>query len=71
MGQSVENAKKPSAGNQGASAALYCIVRRKAEDAPSEPFLLIEKKGRPTVPPTKFRAGEDLYHALVRPMRFA
>jgi len=31
-------------------------------------FLLIRKQCHPTFPPTKIRPGEDLYHAMVRPM---
>jgi hypothetical protein len=47
---------------------LYCLLRRRgAADGPSE-YLLVTKQGYPTFPPTKFRPGEDLYSALVRPM---
>ena len=51
-----------------ASLVLYSIVRRKR--GPQEPvqFLLIRKQGHMTFPPTKFRTGEGLYQALVRPM---
>ena len=47
---------------------LYCLLCRKAPGEQSARFLLIRKHGQPTFPPTKFRPGEDLYHALVRPM---
>jgi len=50
-----------------ASMVLYCLLGRKAKKGPVQ-FVLIPKRGSPTFPPTKFRPGEDLYHALVRPM---
>jgi hypothetical protein len=49
------------------SLVLYCLIRRWDPDGGPIRFLLIEK-GSPTFPPTKFRPGEDLYQALVRPM---
>ena len=51
-----------------ASMVLYCLLRRKAKEGQPTQFLMIQKQGFPTFPPTKFRPGEDLYHALVRPM---
>lgn len=51
-----------------ASMVLYCLLRRKAKEDPVPRFLMVEKRGHPTFPPTKFRPGEDLYRALVRPM---
>lgn len=47
---------------------LYVLIcsRGKATDAAR--FLLVTKNGSPTFPPTKFRPGEELYHALVRPL---
>ena len=47
---------------------LYCLIRKPAKGTEATRFLLIEKHGSPTFPPTKFRAGENLYHALMRPM---
>jgi hypothetical protein len=47
---------------------LYCLVgRRTGSDAPVE-FLMLEKHGSPTFPPTRFPPREDLYRALVRTM---
>lgn len=51
----------------GANMVLYCLIRQRGQGK-SPRFLMIRKKGQPTYPPTKFRTGEDLYHALVRPM---
>src|ERR1039458_7512291 len=52
----------------GARTVLYCLVgRRTGNDAPVE-FLMLEKHGSPTFPPTRFRPREDLYRALVRTM---
>lgn len=50
------------------SMVLYCLLRRHSENKGGGRFLLITKQGYPTFPPTKFRSGEDLYSALVRPM---
>lgn len=51
-----------------ATFVLYCLIRRRpAPDGP-EQFLLVEKQGLPCFPATKFRPGEDLFRALVRPM---
>ena len=47
---------------------LYCLIRKPANGAEATRFLLIDKNGSPTFPPTKFRLGEDLYAALGRPM---
>lgn len=54
-------------GGSECSMVLYCLLRRGAAGGGSE-FLLVTKQGYPTFPPTKFRAGEDLYSALMRPM---
>ena len=51
-----------------ASMVLYVFVRRQGTPDGPVRFLLIAKHGSPTFPPTKFRPGEDLYRALVRPM---
>jgi mannose-6-phosphate isomerase-like protein (cupin superfamily) len=50
------------------SLVLYCLIGRKAAGEKPMQFLLVEKQGQLTFPPTKFRRTEDLYHALVRPM---
>jgi hypothetical protein len=50
------------------SLVLYCLLRKKPEGDKSARFLLIRKQGYMTFPPTKFRLGENLYSALVRPM---
>jgi hypothetical protein len=55
-------------GGSADSFVLYCIIRRSAKDKGPIEFLLMEKQGYLTFPPTKFRPGEDLYQALVRPM---
>lgn len=47
---------------------LYCLIRKPGMEGEAPRFLLIEKHGSPTFPPTKFRPREDLYTALVRPM---
>ncbi len=62
------NAQSHPPHSQETSFVLYCLIRRRP--APNEPeqFLLIEKQGHPAFPPTKFRPGEDLYQALVRPL---
>ena len=60
----------PAADRQpAASMVLYCLVRRHDPEADQNRFLLVRKHGQPTFPPTKFRRGEDLYRALVRPMQ--
>lgn len=50
------------------SMVLYCLLRKKDEGTDIVRFLLIQKQGLITFPPTKFRPGEDLYSALVRSM---
>lgn len=55
-------------GGSSDSFVLYCIIRRSAKDKGPIQFLLMEKQGYLTFPPTKFRPGEDLYQALIRPM---
>ena len=49
------------------SMVLYCLVRRNGADGPDQ-FLVRRTTRGWTFPPTKFRDGEDLYSALVRPM---
>jgi hypothetical protein len=50
------------------SMVLYCLLRRRGAAGKPAKFLLVTKQGHPTFPPTKFRPGEDLYAAMVRPM---
>jgi hypothetical protein len=51
-----------------ASLVLYSIIRRNSGVQGPIQFLMIYKQGQMTFPPTKFRIGEGLYQALVRPM---
>lgn len=51
---------------ESAAMVLYCLIRRVDDGA--ERFLLMHKPNGLTLPPTKFRPGEDLYSALVRPL---
>jgi len=51
-----------------ASLVLYCLLRKKIEGEDEARFCLIRKQGHMTFPPTKFRPGEDLYSAMVRPL---
>ena len=50
------------------SMVLYCVLSRKLKEKKFLDFLLINKQKHLTFPPTKFRLGEGLYQALVRPM---
>jgi hypothetical protein len=50
------------------SMVLYCLVREHSASDDVSRFLLITKQGYPTFPPTKFRQGENLFNALIRPM---
>jgi len=50
------------------SLVLYCLLRKRVEKENAVCFLLIRKHGSMTFPPTKFRPGENLYSALIRPM---
>ncbi len=50
------------------SMVLYCLIPRTVPGGTGLRFLLVEKQGHPTFPPTKFRPGEDLFSAIVRPM---
>lgn len=52
---------------ESAAMVLYCLIRR-VDDYGAERFLLMPKPNGLTLPPTKFRPGEDLYSALVRPL---
>ncbi|HOP47983.1 MAG TPA: hypothetical protein PK874_09995 [Desulfobacteraceae bacterium] len=61
--QAISNGK-----NTLESMVLYCLLRKKEEGADIVRFLLIQKQGQITFPPTKFRPGEDLYSALARSM---
>lgn len=54
--------------NAHESLVLYCLLRKMDESDDAVRFLLIQKQGQITFPPTKFRPGEDLYSALVRSM---
>lgn len=47
---------------------LYCLIRRPDPAGGPCRLLLSPRYGSPTFPPTKFRKGEDLFAALVRPM---
>ncbi|MCE5238445.1 hypothetical protein LLH23_08120 [bacterium] len=51
-----------------AAMVLYCLIRRRSEDGRAERLLLLRKPTGWTFPPTKLRANEDLYTALVRPL---
>lgn len=56
-------------GDDGRSSlVLYCLICRALPETGRPQFLLVEKQGQLSFPPTKFRPTEDLYHALVRPM---
>jgi len=46
---------------------LYCLLRRRGSGGKIQ-FLMVRKQGHLTFPPTKFRPGETLYSALVRPL---
>jgi len=50
------------------SLVLYCLICSTARETGSRRFLLVEKHGQFTFPPTKLRQSEDLYRALVRPI---
>ena len=50
------------------SLVLYCLLRKMDKSDAAVRFLLIQKQGSMTFPPTKFRPGENLYSALIRPM---
>jgi hypothetical protein len=50
------------------SLVLYCLLRKKMEREGEVRFCLIRKQGLMTFPPTKFRPGEDLYSAMIRPL---
>lgn len=50
------------------SLVLYCLLRKMDKSDDAVRFLLIQKQGQITFPPTKFRPGEDLYSALARCM---
>ena len=60
------NGKKSSSSES--SMVLYCLLRRPCAAGGCSEYLLVTKQGYPTFPPTKFRPGEDLYAAMVRPM---
>ena len=50
------------------SMVLYGLIRKRSHGEGINRFFLLNKQGHPTFPPTKFRPGDDLYQALVRPM---
>ncbi|MGD0273227.1 MAG: hypothetical protein ABSB96_05835 [Gaiellaceae bacterium] len=50
------------------SMVVYCLIGDEPEEGAELRFLLIEKQGSLSFPPTKLGADEDLYHALKRPM---
>ena len=50
-----------------AKTVLYVLLCR-SSDAGALEFLLLEKNGSPTFPPTKLRPRENLYTALIRPL---
>jgi mannose-6-phosphate isomerase-like protein (cupin superfamily) len=54
--------------NRAASLVLYAIIRGIPSAKGTVRFLVTRKQGRMTFPSTKFRPGEGLYPALVRPM---
>jgi len=56
-----------SGGDDRSSLVLYCLVRRRDADGRAR-FLVVQKPGGWTFPPTKLRPGEDLYCALTRPL---
>ena len=66
MEMTKRNGKKLSGSES--SMVLYCLLRRQGAAGESAEFLLVTMQGHPTFPPTKFRPGEDLYSAMVRPM---
>ena len=47
---------------------LYCLICRRNANGPEPEFLMVDKNGSATFPPTRFRPREDLYRALVRTM---
>lgn len=50
------------------SLVLYCLIRRKMSPDGEVRFLVMPKPGGLSFPATKYRQGEDIYSALVRPM---
>jgi hypothetical protein len=54
-------------GAKTASLVLYCLLRKKMQGEAEVRFCLVCKQGHMTFPPTKFRTGEDLYSAIIRP----
>ena len=67
-GERIELKEASPFGSSSDPFVLYCLIRRWAKDKGPIQFLLMEKHGYLTFPPTKFRPGEDLYQALMRPM---
>jgi hypothetical protein len=59
----------PQGKTNPASLVLYCLLRKKSEGEKDVRFCLIRKQGHMTFPPTKFRPGEDLYSAMIRPLQ--
>lgn len=58
----------PDSSKRPASLVLYCLLRKKMEREGDVRFCMIRKQGHLTFPPTKFRPGEDLYSAMIRPL---
>jgi hypothetical protein len=52
-----------------ASLVLFCLICKRPEADLTPRFLLHQKQGQWSFPATKFRVGENLYGALVRPMQ--
>lgn len=67
-GTEMEKQDEKKSGGSECSMVLYCLLRRPSASRGRSEFLLVTKQGYPTFPPTKFRPGEDLYSAMVRPM---
>lgn len=58
---------EPSSSSAFAKTVLYVLLCRSSEGGVLE-FLLLEKNGSLTFPPTKLRPRENLYTALIRPL---
>jgi hypothetical protein len=57
-----------SAKERAVALVLYSLLRKRNPKRGPVRFLLLSKQGHMTFPPTKFKPGEGLYQALVRPM---
>jgi len=47
---------------------LYSLTCRRRPSIAEVEFLLVDKNGSPTFPPTRFRPRQNIYSALVRTM---